>query len=504
MASVTGSKGHAWPPEEHQPRLRMYLRNLAVYEGEHEQVFTRHPFRFSYDRTRDYVSANMCGALTDLLASRSCGGGVTVSVTQDAPATAAWVQKTFAASGLEALVSQAAIDASVFGDAVLSARFDAGEGAVVVYPVNAADYYPETDPLDATRQIAATVATIIHAAENRAYLLMERNELRPDGYGWITNKLYRLTVSHLGSAATYSYDPEDDAVPLDSIEQTADLPEEQSTGITRLLSVRISNKRRSGQDFGRSDYVGLLGLQGELNNRLTQRAEVLDKHVDPLMYGPDISDERGRIALKEDKYIITDPGSDGAPVGMLVWDAQLAAVEAALAEIRELFAATAGVELSTLVPPTGGGPTSGRALRLSQTRTQATVTPKQMDIERAIAELAVVCVDLAIAQGVKPDDGSLVKLTPQDVSVSLGDGLPQDTAGEIEEQSAMLEVGVQSRVGAAMVLHGLDRDAAEALIAEIDAERDTASHSLGGLLSLNGVGTGTPTPPTMAPMPGGV
>lgn len=170
-------------------------------------------------------------------------------------------------------------------------------------------------------------------------------------------------------------------------------------------------------------------------------------------------------------------------------------------ELRELFAVTAGIELTAFVPQAGGGPQSGRAIRLSQTRTQATVAARQRQYEMAVQELLALALELAVVSGVKgaPEDGQIAQVQPEDIAVAFGDGLPQDTLGEIEEQVSMLEAGVQSRVEAVMALHGLTRDAAEQMVSEIDAERNTATHNLGGLLGLNGIGT---QPPTMQPVPG--
>ncbi len=501
MATVTGTKSHAWPPEAHADRLRLYQRYRHVYEGEHERVFTKAPYRFRYDSSRDYVAANLCGTLTDLLVSRSVGGGITLDLPDDAAGSEAWLKQLIARSRLETQLIAFAVDCSVTGDAVFAARFDAESGTVQARTVDPATYFPEQSDVDATQRIAATIGTVIPVDEHRAYLWLERNEMREDGYGWIVNTLYRLTVDRTSNTPAYTYDPEDDLVPLDSIPQTADLPEEQNTGITRLLTVHVGNRTNKPGALGASDYKGLMYIQGEVNNRLTQRAEVLDKFVDPIMYGPDISDERGKVALSEDKYVITEMGGEGAPVGMIVWDAQLSAVKDELTELRELFAVTAGIELTALVPQAGGGPQSGRAIRLSQTRTQATVAARQRQYEMAVQELLALALELAVVSGVKgaPEDGQIAQVQPEDIAVGLGDGLPQDTLGEIEEQVSMLEAGVQSRVEAVMALHGLTRDAAEQMVSEIDAERNTATHNLGGLLGLNGIGT---QPPTMQPVPG--
>jgi hypothetical protein len=488
MAAGLRTDSHQWPPEGALPRLRDYQLYRDIYAGEHERVFCKSGrFRFRYDESRDYVSANLCGALTNLLTHRTCGEVLNISVSGDHPAAEELLEWFAAKNRLSTLLMEAVSRGSCDGDAVFALRYDAADGLIKVSLVDPANYYPERDPADTTRTVAATVGTVLEQ-EDKSYLWLQRNEIRADGFGWLVNTLYRL---HGDQQSGYGYTPEDDAVPLATTTTTANLPEEQNTGIRSLLTVHYRNRRVTPEGFGTSDYAGLLPIQGEINNRLTQRAEVQDKFVDPITYGPDISGEDGQIRLSEEKYIITDVGAEaGAPVGMLVWDAQLPSVDNALKELRELFAATAGIEISSIVPEAGGGPQSGRALRLSQMRTQNTARAKQMHLAEATAQVLLTALELALylqgqrALAWQPTQGKLEPLELEDITVTFGDGLPQDTLGDIEEQVAMLEARVQSRVDAIAKLHDLTPEAAAEKLAEIDGESSTASHSLSLLTGL--------------------
>jgi hypothetical protein len=469
MDAVTGGPAlPSWPPADELPRLRRYLRNERLFDGEHRLVYVESgEFRFQYDDTREYVAVNLLGRLTKLLTWRAFGEGFEVAgPTEDTAGTefCAWLKQT---NRLEELALQACRGASSRGDAVLKVRYDEPARAVRVELVNPALYYAEFDALDQTRRIAATIAQVLFHPKSY-YLWEERHEYR-GSESWIVNRLYKL-------AGTPEYgltlDRVKGQVALTTIPATAALPEEQPTGIDELLVVHVANNSNHSSPWGISDYADLLTIQGELNNRYTQRAEVLDKFVDPFMYGPDLGDEDAQVRLGNLKYIVQPPGSITAPVGMVVWDAQLDAVEQALAELKQDFAATAGVDFSALVPQEAGGPVSGRALRLSQMQTQTTVQGKHRTFEPALQQVFSIASKLALTVPLNwaPAEGALSALQPDDITITFGDGLPSDSLEDAQEQELLLTMGVQSRHDAIMLLHGLDDESATALLAEIDAE----------------------------------
>lgn len=457
-----------WPPPEELPRLRRYLRNERLFAGEHQAVFVESgEFRWQYDDTREYVAVNLLGRLTKLLSWRAFGEGIEVAGPTEDAAASEFCAYLMQRNRLQDLALQACQSASARGDAVFKVRYDEPARTLRVELVNPSIYFAEFDPLDQTRRVAATIAQVLFH-EKSYYLWEERHEFR-DEASWIVNQLYKLggTPEH-----GLQLDREKGQVALGTIPATATLPEEQPTGIDELLLVHVANNTGPDSPWGVSDYADLLTLQGEINNRYTQRAEVLDKFVDPFMYGPDLGDEDAQVRLGNLKYIVQPPGSITAPVGMVVWDAQLDAVEQALAECKQDFAATAGVDFSALVPQEAGGPVSGRALRLSQMQTQTTVQGKHRTFEPALQQVFSIATKLAVIVPLEwaPSEGTLTALESEDIVVKFGDGLPSDSLEDAQEQEMLLTMGVQSRHDAIMLLHGLDDESATELLAEIDAE----------------------------------
>lgn len=477
IGSMTDAVAHnkpAWPPEAERERLHRYERNTRLYLGEHKEVFatSAYGFHYTYDAARDYVTANLTGALTDTLIWRLFGEGLEVQGPEEDEATQAFLDSVYEDSSLDTQLLTAGAAASYLGDAWLKVRYDAEERRVLVEPVSAALVYPEFAPLNAGRMVAAVIAQVLlgrSGGKRVDYLWQERHELR-EGRAWITNRLYRL---HGDEKSGYRFDPNEDAVDLATLEATAELPEEQDTGVDGLLLLHVPNRGSVRSPFwGTSDYEGLLELQGELNHRRTQRGEVLDKFVDPFMWGPTLDDES--IAhLREHKYFETEPGA-ASPVGMLVWDAQLAAVVEELRDLTEQFATAAGIEAEALLPPEGGAPQSGRAIRLSQYKTGARVLAKQRYWGPALKQALALATQLANAPGVVVETRPQV-VSPKAIILRWNDGLPSDDREETETLALQVEVGLNSRLAALKTLHQLTEADAQARLAQIREEENLAA-----------------------------
>ncbi len=468
-----------WPPESELERLRRYEQGRLLYNGDHERVFvSSNAFKFTYDRGREYVYANLCGALTDLLSSRLFGEECSVHAPDELPAVQEFFEHLESSNRMDALNMLAAVGASYRGDCFYKVWYDAASERVRIGLVDPASCVVTLDALDATRMWRCTIGQVLRDAEGLPYLWQEAHELRGSD-GWVVNMLYRAREERGGDIR---YDPDKDRVALTTLPQTASLPDEVATGVDALLVIHVPNKvADEGSFWGVSDYAGLLGVQGELNHRLTQRAEVQDKFVDPIMYGPDRGDEHGEIRLRGGTYITVGDGE--AVPGALIWDPSMAAVEAELKELRELFAATAGIDMAALLPPDGGAPASGRAIRLSQMRTQTVVRAKQRMFGPALQQVFSVATKLATREGVvlrwQPTEGELVPVQPEDIAVYFNDGLPSDRTEDIADQAAMIEAGVQSKLAAIKELHGVDDESARAILAEIAGDAPALSNPLG-------------------------
>ncbi|GAH34244.1 unnamed protein product, partial [marine sediment metagenome] len=198
------------------------------------------------------------------------------------------------------------------GDGALKLRRDEKRG-VTITTVSPSYLFLTSDPDDTDTITRATIG-YLRWREKQAYLFHEIHT--PGIIEWA---LYE--VRKAGASGTYSYHLEDDRVPLDTLEELRGWPDLQRTGVKEILIVPIAlGGDDEGAIYGRSDYADIIGLQGELNNRVTQEAEILDKHADPWMSGPpSMLDEKGSID-NQSRYISITPGDE--PPSYLVWDGQ--------------------------------------------------------------------------------------------------------------------------------------------------------------------------------------
>ncbi len=496
--AMTEATGLQWPPEEHQPRLRRYARNYQLYTGNHEQVFVGgykdegDVFRYAYDNTVEYLAVNFLGRLTKLLSSRLFGEGVQITGPEGDEATQAFLDDLYRDEQLQHRLILASRGASYRGDALFKVWYSAEQRRIRISTVLPSIWFPEVGGIDRDEIIAHTIGQIIadpNGDDDTYYLWLERHEKR-DGTVWITNRVFRAEKD----GDTYRYHP-DKQIPPETWSKwpvfEGVLPE-VNTQIDEFLLIHVPNVQTEERGiWGASDYDELLTLQGELNNRMTQREDVLDKHVDPIMVLP-----AGALAIDPDRpgdppsvnmddIRAVEMAADGkVPVGRVTWDAQLGPSENELRDLVDNIAAVAGVDVQSLRPMEGMGPTSGKALRLGQMNTQTTVAEKRLTAGPKIAQTMSVATKLANVPGVQLDGEKPAPLEQSQIATKFSDGLPQDEQEDAQYQADRLASGTQHPVDAIMALDGLTRDAAEEKYARIQGMQATAIGAPTGLPAL--------------------
>ena len=487
MDAMRGRRATPWPPEADKARLQTYARNALLYMGQHEQVFIQNAFggnwKFQYEEGRDYVAVNLCGALTRLLAWRLFGEPVRIEAPEGDDSTQAFFDHLTDRNRMYQRNLLAAQSASYRGDAVYKVRYDAQERRIRIETINPSSWYPEVDLLDGSKIVAVKLDQALRNS-GKTYLWRERHELREGGAGWIVNELYLL---HGSIETGYSYDAEKDRVELGIIPELATAVDARATGLDALPIVHVPNSvldeilypATGLKLYGASDYHGLETILGELNNRLTQRAEALDKHTLPMIIGPPVADDKGDIDMTR-RYFQRQAGEDTS-IDVVTWDANLTSVEAALKEARHDFAAVARIDLAALTPPETGAPISGRAIKLSQMTTQDTVRAKQMLFGPALAEVYAIATQMANLPDVQlAFSETPTRLEPEDVRVIISDGLPSDELEDAQIQALRVQAGIQDPTDAMMLLDGVTREEAEEKLARMSAAEAAAMPGVPG------------------------
>jgi len=436
LLSMMGGETFAqpWPPVTERPRLIRYQRHRLIYESDHEQVYIDglddDHRTYTYDDDRPYLIDNISGEITELLVSRLFGEDLQIAGPGDDDSDA-WLEHLTEASGLGALWPRLARGVSYRGDGWLKPIYDADAEDVLLTTVPAQYTYVETRS-DDDSAIERVMIAYIRWHERKPYLYQEIHTA-----GLIEHRLYKL---HGDLQRDYGYTPARDQVDLATIPDLADLPDEQPTGVDEILMVHIG---MGGTDesgiWGTSDYADIDSLQGELNNRHTQRGEILDKHADPPVHGsPDMVDADGEISIAG-KFFIVPPGE--SPPGYVTWDGHLGPSENQIQDLRLSMMRNAGVSPESLMDSEGGAE-SGRALKLRQARTSSSVKARQRIFGPAIAQAISLASKLANSTevGTVWEGATIPTLEPSQIALEWGDGLPNDTMQEIEEVG--LEVGL--------------------------------------------------------------
>ncbi|MFW6156805.1 MAG: phage portal protein [Armatimonadota bacterium] len=467
-----------WPPPGDKERLARYSTFRRLYEGDHETVYVTDG-RYSYDQERDYVTVNVCGEITDLLVDRLFGETLQISGPADDDDAAEWLAHLHAANDFANLWVDLGTGTSYRGDGALEIYYDGEQQDVRMRAISPSIVFVETVN-DDTDRIARIIIGYIRWNDAKAYLYQEIHEP-----GLISYRLYEL---HGDLRGNYGYTPERDRQPLDTIEDLADLPDEEETGIDEMLIVPIG---LGGHDesgiWGRSDYADVMNLQGELNNRATQSAEVLDKHGDPWMYGPDLFlDEEQRLDPQH-RYLSVD-NQEQVP-GYLTWDGELGPAETEIQRIINHMLFTAGLSPESFGMDDGGGAESGRALKLRQHRTASAVRMRHRVYGTAIRRGISVASKLANSTAVGPVwDGRVPPvLEPQDIALGWQDGLPDDETQQIEQAGMEVSYQILSRRTAIEQRHpDWDEDRVQEELDRIAEDRGTVPAPGGtGRLGLN-------------------
>lgn len=496
--AMTEATGIVWPPEEHQPRLRRYARNYLLYTGQHESVFVGgykaegEAFRYAYDETVEYLAVNFLGRLSKLLSSRLFGEGVQITGPEEDERTQAFIDDLYREEQLQHKFILASRGASYRGDALLKVWYSAEQRRIRISTVLPSIWFPETSGVDRDEIIAHTIGQLLDdpaGDEEIKYLWLERHEKR-DATVWITNRVFRAEKD----GDEYRYQPADELRPAawSKWPMFAGVQPEVNTQLGDFLLIHIPNVQTEERGiWGASDYEELLTLQGELNNRMTQREDVLDKHVDPIMVLPagalsiDPNRPNDPPSVNMDDIRAVELSADGkVPVGRVTWDAHLGPSETELRDLVENIAAVAGIDVQALRPSEGMAPASGRAIKLGQMNTQTTVAEKRLTFGPRVAQVFSVATKLANVPGVALDGEKPAPLDASQIEMRFSDGLPQDEQEDAQYQADRLASGTQHPVDAIMALDGLTREQAEEKYERIQGMQATAIGAPTGLAAL--------------------
>jgi hypothetical protein len=449
--------------DEQNARCERIRVARMLYRGQHRQAYLtegRTQFDFpklvSQGRTlQPYITYNVLRRATTTFADLAMGETPIIKIQGSAvqgsdigdASAQAFIEDLIDRSDLHRVLYDAVRQASWAGEAMVEVlRWD---GQVYVQNVAPSEIYPLGQLLP-DGQYAAYRRFATASLEKTQLLLVTDYET-----GLIRRRCHRLDGGQIAGDADLASWPTKRA-------DGSPLPAEEATGSDWNSIVWMANEIDEGQVSSDYDSESLIQLQDELNAKQTQIARVLAKHSDPKLAAPEASAAPGgNLFSGHDVFFFRTP--DQIPQ-YVTWNADLA--NAIADRDFTLQAMCVALELSPILLGIkhGATPDAARKLRLEAMTTLSKVKRKTAYIDPFMTTV------VETARRMRPESLSIAMST----SVELRDGLPVDEADEANTIATLMSAGAMSR-RRAVERQLADADAAEAELAELDAQAKAAT-----------------------------
>ncbi len=463
--------GASYPHDDHINRIRRYKENKKLFKGEHYDVFKKIQNRLD-GNTKEllYISANLPGIIAKKSADFLFGEHPTYSAGKedDAPEQQA-LERLVKDNRLNIKNYQSALGNAYRGDSFYKIRWGQRYGGrvdkkfdpyrVIIESQNPEYVFPETAPGDATDIIAYHIAYPVIVVDGEDYLLKVESHFP----GYIEYSEWRM---------------QPDITNVDGeIEQWKIYAEVESgrrvvnTGIPFPLVVHVPNYATDETWEGLDDLSEHKPIFDEINNRLTQIANILDKHADPpiaIPAGAMGEDEEGNptFVIGRDKVFEVMGKEDVIPQ-YITWNGQL---QAAFEELKRLVdyllicAEIPAVALGSGDSGTSGS--SGLSIKFRLNSLLAKVNRKRQFYDKGLKDVLFIAQMLEHTKSNKNPEYEITEPI-----IKFKDGLPEDDAEQANIMS--IRTGGKATIStktALMRMDGLTEEQAEKELERIEAE----------------------------------
>lgn len=320
-------------------------------------------------------------------------------------------------NNLDMMLSEASLTQAIKGGVVFKNYLDHGESKISF--IEPDYYFPKFSPTDKRKLISETIAYPF-TEDRKQYLYTETYEPRNGEY-WCITSIYVFQNEKIGAEISRN---------------------EVNTKLTHSSPLTYIPFVRSGNSFwGESLYKGLTPLFDELNHRVTQIADVLDRHSDPNMYAdPSFFEDNGEFQSGGKAYPV-DHSNGEKPPGYITFDWSAEWNFKFIDEI--IFKALHYV--SPLAPSLYGLDTasqaSGRSLLIKSWRTQCMVKRSHMYWRAALKKILYVAQQLEIISG-------KASYKPEVANVEITLNIPTDFYEMAQAEQLKVQSGLSSKKSA--------------------------------------------------------
>jgi hypothetical protein len=417
-----------WPPKgikEHWDTIEDYRRRLENDWGEMLR-YTPY-FSSSHERSKVFTPVPIVRELAAFSADLMFSEPAKITFEEETLQEALDLLRE--TNGFDPFLQDVAYAIAVEGRGALRVQWD--DSLPLSAPAPIVDYVPEDQviwEMKYRRFVVSGTVVVTRAPSNKraVYRLLEKHER-----GKVTRTLYRGASAMLGRE-----------VPLNSLDEFAELEPEFETGVDALTLIRWDNV-----PGGRSDIVGMDTLFDRVNEEFS-RGTLKSRRSNPITFADRaLADEHGRINL--DGIQLTGGSSllnpEGKPLIETIQpdpraEAQIAWIDY-LIDSSLLFM---GYSKASYGRDEGGSADSGKALKLRQARTLLKRAGKERMAREAIQTACAVAVAMLVRSP------SIIDLKPK---VEFGLGLPIDELEVAQEVATAMGAGAMSTKTAVRTLH---------------------------------------------------
>lgn len=462
--------GEVFPPQAHYERVLKCKTNKELFKGYHSNVF--HESIGRLDRAKDtlYISVNLAGIICKKSADFLFGEEIkiTAGLGDDTPEQKAF-DRFMEQNHLNILLYESALSNAYAGDSFIKVRYGQEFGGelppeldthrVIIENLDAERVFPETVMWDKNKIKVFHVAVPYYDSNQKQWFL----NVESHSAGQIFYHQYTLSplyTNRNGEVERWSIDG--------VVEKSFAVV---NTGVPIPLVVHIPNLATADEWQGIDDLTELHPLLDEINNRLSQIADILDKHSNPAMAVPSGllgTDEDGnaefRVAVDK---VFEVMGKDDVVPQYITWNGQLNEAFQELDRLIDLVLTTSEIPAVALGRgDSGTSGSSGLAIKWRMNSLLAKINRKRQYYQKGLKQIFYTAQKLEEVLGIANYDLTIPV-------IEFKDGLPID---EMEQANIMqVRTGgtkTMSQKTAIMKLNNMTEEQAEAEIQRIKEEEE--------------------------------
>lgn len=466
--------GGLFPPEKHYSRIKGYRMNKKIFKGHHHEVFEKSNV-LPIQKDLLYISVNLAGIICKKSADFLFGEELKVLAgkgehTKEQEAFNRFIEE----NDLNILLYENALSNAYYGDSFIKVRYgkeyageipiELDEPRVIIENISPENVFPETVVWDKNKIKAYHVAIPIYDEDSEKWYLPVESHYA----GKIIYAKYIITP------IKYNMDNEPERFSIVGVDEKSFF--EVKTNVPLPLIVHIPNLSTADSWKGIDDLTEIHPLLDEINNRLSQIADILDKHSNPAMAVPSgllSADEDGnaqfRVAVDK---VFEVMGKDDVIPQYITWNGQLNEAFNELDRLIDLVLTISEIPAVALGKgDSGTSGSSGLAIKWRMNSILAKINRKKQYYNKGLKTV------FYLAQKLE----EVLDIADYEITIPVlhfQDGLPKD---EMEQANIMsIRTGgakTLSQKSAVMLLNDFTEEQAEAEIQRIKDEESAAVES---------------------------